>query len=120
MVEVEQGAVCGLERMNHTRCVMLVLLAEPFDGVFPCRGQGTSLPPGGVALLPHIGSCKGPHIAKTHVMVQLHSSPPLPKKQAIEYGSSLPNTCIVRKSTDVSESREPCLFQSKRARIDVG
>ena len=59
---------------------MLVLISEPFDGVFQFIGQGTCLPPGGVDLLPHIGTCKGPDIAKTHVMVQLHSSPPYAKK----------------------------------------
>ncbi len=63
--------------MNHIRCVVvLVLKSEPFDGGFHFIGQGTCLPPGGVDLLPHIGTYKGPLITKTHVMVQLHSSPP--------------------------------------------
>ena len=52
---VKQGDVCGLESTNHIRCVMLVLIAEPFDGAFQFRGQGTCLAPGGVDLLPQIG-----------------------------------------------------------------
>ena len=70
--------------MNHIRCVvMLILLSEPVDGDFQSKGQGTCRPPDGVDLLPHIATCKGPHIAETHVMVQLHSSTPLPQKRSV-------------------------------------
>ncbi len=54
------GEVCGLERMNHTLCVVLVLIAEQVDGVFQCMRRGLCLPPGGVDLLPRMRTWKGP------------------------------------------------------------
>ena len=58
------GEECGLERMNHTLCVVLVLISDQFDDVFQVMAEAFAYPPGGIDLLPHIGTCKGPHIAR--------------------------------------------------------